>query len=267
MRGRLKLKRLLKISTEWGVFLLKLDIFGDLHGCYDEFTELFGKLGYRMENGRCVHPEGRLPAFVGDATDRGPKSVEMLKFLFQLQDAGQLIYSPGNHCNKLYRYMLGNNVQQKHGLETTVAELGALSGKEREHIRKRYIRFYESLPLYQMLDDGKLIIAHAGIREDLIGRKEGSRLRTFVLYGDITGETLPDGRPVRRDWAKQYKGKPFIVYGHTPVSECRFINSTVNIDTGCVFGGKLSVLRYPEKKMVSVPSRQPFQPEKFSEFN
>lgn len=256
----------MQLFAEWGHIMLKLDIIGDLHGCFNEFWELFEKLGYRMHENRCVHPDGRLLAFVGDATDRGPHSVDMLKFLFKLQDSGQLIYSPGNHCNKLYRYMLGNNVQQKHGLETTVAELGALSDKEREHIRKRYIRFYESLPLYQTLDDGKLIIAHAGIREDLIGRTDGSRLRTFVLYGDITGETLPDGRPVRRDWAKQYKGKPFIVYGHTPVPECRFVNNTVNIDTGCVFGGRLSALRYPEMTIVNVLSRQPFLPEKFSKF-
>ncbi|MET3575675.1 bis(5'-nucleosyl)-tetraphosphatase PrpE [Bhargavaea ullalensis] len=245
---------------------MKVDIFGDVHGCFDEFMELFGKLGYRMENGRPAHPDGRKPAFVGDVTDRGPKSVEMMKFLFTLQDAGELIYSPGNHCNKLYRYMLGNNVQLKHGLETTVAELDGLPGKEREHIRRRFIRLYESLPLYRQLDGGKLIIAHAGISRDLIGRTSGSRLKSFVLYGDTTGETLPDGRPVRRDWAKQYHGEAFIVYGHTPVRDCRFVNNTVNIDTGCVFGGKLTALRYPEKTAVSVPSRQPFQPEKFSEF-
>ena len=253
-------------STGNGVSNMKLDIFGDIHGCFDEFMELFKKLGYRMENGRPVHPDGRKLAFVGDATDRGPKSVDMLKFLFALDDAGDLIYSPGNHCNKLYRYMLGNHVQLKHGLETTVAELDALPAKEREHIRRRYIKFYESLPLYRQLDGGKLIIAHAGIPEELIGRTGGSRLRTFVLYGDITGETLPDGRPVRRDWAKHYKGNAFVVYGHTPVRECRFIRNTVNIDTGCVFGGKLSVLRYPEKTVESVASRQPDQPGKFSHF-
>lgn len=245
---------------------MKVDIIGDIHGCFDELMELFEKLGYRMEGGVPVHPGGRNLAFVGDATDRGPKSVEVLKLLFALQDADRLIYSPGNHCNKLYRYMLGNKVQQKHGLETTVAELDALSGKEREHIRRRYIRFYESLPLYQLLDGGKLVIAHAGIPQDLIGRTGGSRLKSFVLYGDTTGETLPDGRPVRRDWAKHYHGDAFIVYGHTPVKECRFVHHTVNIDTGCVFGGKLSALRYPEKTIESVPSRQPFRPEKFSTF-
>lgn len=110
------------------------------------------------------------------------------------------------------------------------------------------------------------MIAHAGIREDLIG-KNNSKVKTFVLYGDITGQTNPDGTPVRRDWAKSYNGKAYIVYGHTPVKEVRVINKTYNIDTGAVFGGKLSALRYPEMEIVSVPSSMPYIAEKFRSFN
>ena len=117
-----------------------------------------------------------------------------------------------------------------------------------QHFLKRYIEFYEALPLYHTLDDGKLIIAHAGIREDLIGSSNSKRLRSFVLYGDVTGRTLPNGRPVRRDWAKNYKGDAFIVYGHTPVNDARFVHNTVNIDTGCVFGGKLTAVTLSGKR-------------------
>ena len=109
-----------------------------------------------------------------------------------------------------------------------------------------------------------LIIAHAGISEELIG-KQNSRVKTFVLYGDITGEKHEDGSPVRKDWALEYKGNAYIIYGHTPVKEVRKVGNTYNIDTGAVFGGKLSSLRYPELDILSVSSTMPYFPEKFRE--
>lgn len=242
------------------------DIIGDIHGCFDELLELLDSLGYSLKSGIPIHPSGRQLAFVGDGMDRGPSSLKVMHLLFAIQDKGQLIYSPGNHCNKLYRYAKGNNVQETHGLEMTVAELNQLTKQERSAILERYIRFYEALPLFHKLDDGKLIVVHAGLPEKFIDAPPSRTVRTFALYGDITGETMPDGRPVRRDWAKTYLGNSWIVYGHTPIHEPRFVNHTVNIDTGCVFGGTLSALRWPEFEIVSVPSEQPFQPEKFTEF-
>ena len=245
---------------------MKYDIIGDIHGCYEELTALIEKLGYEMHQGQFVHPHGRKLAFVGDATDRGPNSLAVLDLLFSMQDKEQLIYSPGNHCNKLYRYFKGNKVQITHGLETTVEEFKQLHKNKQEFFRKRYIAFYEALPIYQQLDNDQLLIAHAGIREDMIGKPIHKRIIDFTLYGDITGKTLADGRPERRDWAKHYKGSTFVVYGHTPIKEARFKNRTVNIDTGCVFGGKLSALRYPEMEIVSVPSLQPLVAEKFHDY-
>jgi protein phosphatase len=246
---------------------MKFDIVGDIHGCYDEFLNLIQKLGYLMDTGIPMHADERSLVFVGDAMDRGPDTLKMMNLLFKIQDEHILYYSPGNHCNKLYRFAKGNQVQPTHGLETTIAELDALSSVERKRFLSRYRQFYEALPLYHTLDEGNLIIAHAGIREEMIGAPFSEPIRVFVLYGDITGKKLPDGRPVRRDWAKYYKGNPFIVYGHTPVKEARFVNNTTNVDTGCVFGGKLTALRYPEKEIVSVPSLQPFVPEKFTSFD
>lgn len=242
------------------------DIIGDIHGCYDELLDLLDTLGYSLKDGIPTHPAGRQLAFVGDGMDRGPSSISVMRLLFAMQDKEQLIYSPGNHCNKLYRYAKGNNVQQTHGLETTVAELATLPKKESRQFLDRYKRFYEGLPLYHTLDDDKLIIAHAGLPERMIGAAPSKSVETFVLYGDITGKTLPDGRPVRRDWAKSYHGDPWIVYGHTPVHHPRFLHHTVNIDTGCVFGGTLTALRWPELETVSVASRQPVQREKFTVF-
>jgi len=245
---------------------LAYDIIGDIHGCYDELLTLILKLGYQKQSGIYIHPKGRQLAFVGDATDRGPQSLAVLELLFNMQDAKVLNYSPGNHCNKLYRFFKGSNVQITHGLETTVEEFNHYPKDKRQKFRRRYIAFYEALPTYQSLEQNQLVIAHAGIREDLLGIPINKKIKTFVLYGDITGEFLPDGRPLRRDWAKHYKGSSWIVYGHTPIRDVRFKHRTVNIDTGCVFGGKLSALRYPELDVVSVPSLQPFVEEKFHDY-
>ncbi|WNF35726.1 bis(5'-nucleosyl)-tetraphosphatase PrpE [Bacillaceae bacterium IKA-2] len=239
------------------------DVIGDIHGCYDEFEQLTKKLGYDWSEGYPLHSEGRMLAFVGDLTDRGPNSLKVIEVVADLVKNGFAHYTPGNHCDKLYRYFLGRNVQETHGLETTVAELKGLSKAEYATIRKKYIELYENAPLYLILEERQLVIAHAGIRSDYIGR-EDKRVRTFVLYGDITGEKNPDGSPVRRDWAQEYTNQQsFIVYGHTPVHEPRLVNHTINIDTGCVFGGSLTAFRYPEKETVAVPSKQAFVPEKF----
>lgn len=243
---------------------MKLDIIGDIHGCFHELVELTTKLGYDWTKGIPIHPKTRKLAFVGDLTDRGPKSLKVIEVVSNLIQHDLAFYVPGNHCNKLYRYFIGNKVQISHGLETTVAEYQELEKKERLKIRKSFMDLYENAPLYRIFDDEKLVIAHAGIKEDLIG-KQNSRVKTFVLYGDITGEKHPDGSPVRKDWAQDYKGKALIVYGHTPVKEVRKVGNTYNIDTGAVFGGKLSSLRYPECEIVSVPSSMPFVPEKFRE--
>jgi protein phosphatase len=244
---------------------MKIDVIGDIHGCFDEFRKLTENLGYNWGKGLPQHPDGRKLAFVGDLTDRGPHSLKTISVVASLQQEKEAYYVPGNHCNKLYRYFLGNKVKILHGLETTTAELSALSEKDRNEYSILFINLYEDSPLYQVLDDGKLMIAHAGIREEYIG-KNNKRVKTFVLYGDITGEVNDDGTPVRRDWAKEYNGDGWIIYGHTPVLEPRMINNTVNIDTGAVFGGKLTAFRYPEMELISVPSTMPFVKEKFRTF-
>lgn len=241
------------------------DIIGDVHGCYEELNSLLKQLGYKAgKDGLYTNP-GRQLVFVGDITDRGPQSIETMKLVIRHVEAGLALYVPGNHCDKLYRYFLGRNVQITHGLETTVAEFLDLEPEEQDRIRSSFMKMVEEAPYYLVLDKGRLIVSHAGIREDLIGLNNKA-VKTFCLYGDITGEKDEKGYPIRRDWAKKYRGKAWIVYGHTPVLRPRFINRTVNIDTGCVFGGHLTGLRYPEMTYEMVPSSLPFDPERFNRF-
>ncbi|MGA9287897.1 MAG: bis(5'-nucleosyl)-tetraphosphatase PrpE [Anaerobacillus sp.] len=241
------------------------DIIGDIHGCYDELVSLTTRLGYDWTSGIPLHASGRKLVFPGDLTDRGPDSLSIISIVATLVELGNGLYCPGNHCNKLYRYMIGRNVQQTHGLETTVSELNALPTIERDAIKQKFISLYEHAPLYLSLADGELICAHAGIPERYIGQSD-KKVKTFVLYGDINGESHPNGMPVRKDWASDYLGESLIVYGHTPVKEPRWVNHTVNIDTGCVFGGKLTALRYPELNTLSVDSSMPYEAGKFTSF-
>jgi protein phosphatase len=246
---------------------MKIDIIGDIHGCFTELKDLTSLLGYHWDKGIPIHQDDRVLGFVGDLTDRGPESLKVIELVWQLvMKEKRAYYTPGNHCNKLYRFLLGNKVQITHGLETTVAEYETLYKKEQQSIRNKFIQLYEAAPLYLVLDQQKLIIAHAGIKQEFIGQTHG-KVKEFVLYGDITGKKNPDGTPVRKDWAKQYNGEASIVYGHTPVKEPRILHKTYNIDTGAVFGGKLTALRYPEMELVSVPSTMPYIEEKFKQFD
>lgn len=226
------------------------DIIGDVHGCIDELTELLGKLGYTVNGSRVRPPAGRRAVFVGDLIDRGPDSVGALRLAMDMVEDGTAFCVPGNHDAKLLKKLQGRNVQLLHGLDKTLAQLGAQPPEFSERVRM----FFESLPNHIILDGGKLVVAHAGIREDLIGQRD-DQVQSFVLFGDTTGKTDEYGLPVRRNWAANYKGKALIVYGHTPQPEPVWLNNTVNIDTGCVFGGALTALRYPERELVSVPAR------------
>jgi len=233
------------------------DIIGDVHGCADELRSLLEELGWELtdgEDGRAVrarHPQGRRAIFVGDLVDRGPQTPAVLRLAMNMVEDGTAFCVPGNHDVKLARKLRGRNVQIRHGLAESLEQLEA----ESDAFREQAASFLDGLVSHFVLDGGKLVVAHAGMKEELQGRASG-KVREFALYGETTGETDEFGLPERIDWAAEYRGRAMVVYGHTPVEEACWLNRTINIDTGCVFGGKLTALRYPEKELVSVPCRQ-----------
>lgn len=241
---------------------MKYDFISDIHGCYKELCELLTALGYKKDDKAYVHQDSRKVVFVGDITDRGDNSVEVIRLVSEMVSSGSAVYVPGNHCNKLYRYLIGRPVTVNHGLETTVYEINSLSESSRKRLISSFLTLYKNAPLYIPLDDTKVVAAHAGLTEALYGSysKEAER---FVLYGDVTGRKDKNGLPIRGDWARNYQGNRLIVYGHTPVLSPRYVNNTVNIDTGCVFGNALTAFQYPEKKTIAVPSSYSFLPAKF----
>jgi protein phosphatase len=250
------------LKREHGPF----DLIGDVHGCYDELAALLAQLGYEIvsppadgEDVGVRPPDGRKAVFLGDLVDRGPRIPDVLRIVMGMVESGAALCVPGNHDMKLLRKLRGKDVRITHGLAESLAQLEA----EPPEFRERVVAFLDRLVSHYVLDDGRLVVAHAGMKEALQGRGS-ARVREFALYGETTGETDEFGLPVRYDWAAEYRGKAQVVYGHTPVPEPEWFNRTINIDTGCVFGGRLTALRYPEGELVSVPAArvysQPIKP-------
>ncbi|WCE00096.1 polynucleotide kinase-phosphatase [Streptomyces sp. HUAS 31] len=223
------------------------DIVGDIHGCASELEALLGTLGYRDG----VHPDGRTAIFVGDLVDRGPDSPGVLRRVMSMVKSGNALCVPGNHENKYGRYLKGRNVQHTHGLAETIEQMETESEEFRAEVRE----FIDGLVSHYVLDGGKLVVCHAGLPEKYHGRTSG-RVRSHALYGDTTGETDEFGLPVRYPWAEDYRGRAAVVYGHTPVPDATWLNNTICLDTGAVFGGKLTALRWPERELVDVPAEQ-----------
>ncbi len=248
------------------------DIIGDVHGCADELEELLARLSYQRlpldEGGETPHldqtypfayrhPQGRMAIFVGDLVDRGPRILHTCDIVRNMQASAAALCVPGNHDDKFMRLLKGHKVKIENGLETSLAALQALPEEQRGPYQQALRDFFERLPSHLVLNRGYLVVAHAGIKSAMIGR-DAARVRDFTLYGETTGETDPYGLPVRLNWAEHYHGRGNIVYGHTPVAEPAWQNNTINIDTGCVYGGKLTALRYPEMELVSVPARREY---------
>jgi protein phosphatase len=237
------------------------DIIGDVHGCADELEALLAELGYEVterhegnfpEGGPVYkHPERRTAVFVGDLVDRGPRTLDAVRIVRNMVAAGTGRCVPGNHDVRLVRKLRGRDVQITHGLDRSLAELEALPEDRRSAASEELVRFLDGLISHHVYDDGKLVVAHAGMKEEMQGRGSG-KVRDFALFGETTGETDEFGLPVRWNWAAEYRGQAVVVYGHTPVPDAEWLNRTINIDTGCVFGGRLTALRYPEKELVGV---------------
>ncbi|WP_299822159.1 metallophosphoesterase [uncultured Pontibacter sp.] len=234
-------------------------IIGDVHGCFRELVSLLEELHYKVafdeqkQQYHITRPDSSIVLFVGDLVDRGPNSPEVVRLVMNMVDAGLAYCVSGNHDDKLFRMLSGRSVKIRHGLEITVAQLKKYDSSFRQKIKN----FLGSLPHHIILDHGRLVVAHAGLEEELHGLNTKG-VRELCLYGPTTGEIDDKGLPVRLDWAAEYCGNAIVVYGHTPVHEPLWRNNTINIDTGCVFGGRLTALTYPDHLVHSVDALETY---------
>lgn len=257
------------MNNEQGPF----DIIGDIHGCFDELKLLLRALGYVVErkNGfsgepdyQAEHPAGRKAVFLGDLVDRGPHITAVLKLVMRMIEAGNALCVCGNHEIRVLKKIRERNFFTSHGgPDWSMVQLARGGPGFLDTVQ----HFIEGLVSHYVLDGGKLLVAHAGMKESLQG-SNSPEVNDFALYGETTGEVDGYGLPVRYEWAVDYRGKAVVVYGHTPQARVRELNNTLNIDTGCVFGGKLTAFRYPEKEFVEVRAlkvycapAKPFLPE------
>lgn len=235
------------------------DIIGDVHGCYDELCELLTKLGYTHNGVTWAHPDRRVAVFVGDIADRGPNNRGVWQLVMDMQEAGNALFVVGNHDNKLMRWLMGRPVRAGRGLLSTISEFDTMPRGEQQDFRERLLGMLRTAPSYLLLDNGRLVVTHAGIRDEMVGRYD-RQIAAFCLYGDVAGYER-DGMPIRRNWAtdrKEAHNRPLIVYGHVVVETPTFMNDTVDVDTGCCFGGALTAMRYPERVFVSVMAHRAY---------
>lgn len=231
------------------------DLIGDVHGCLEELLLLLARLGYEVRldpAGRpdgARHPEGRTVVLLGDLVDRGPDVAGVLRLVTGMLETGDALAVLGNHDDKLRRALLGHDVEVTGGLDVSLAQLA----REPDAFRAAVEGVLTDLPAHLVLDDGRLVVAHAGLAERYHGR-ESARVRALCLYGPTTGATDEHGVPDRVPWADDYRGDALVVFGHTPTAAREVRHGTVCIDGGCVFGGALVALRYPERTFVEVPA-------------
>ena len=225
------------------------DIIGDVHGCISELRRLLAALGYMVaaDGADAAHPDGRRAVFVGDLCDRGPENAAVLRLVMNMVDSGAAFCVVGNHDDRLRRRLHGRHVSLSHGLAETVDELDRETARFRDRVRT----FLDGLPSHLWLDDGRLIVAHAGLKEAMHGR-DAKAVRSFAMYGETTGERDAYGLPIRLDWARNYQGSARVVHGHTPMTAPGWSNAALCIDSGCVFGGVLTAYRWPEETLIGV---------------
>ena len=192
-----------------------IDIVGDVHGCLVELLELLAALGYRVERQReefvVTPPRGRTLAFSGDLVDRGPAAPGVLRLAMGMARAGSALCVAGNRDWN----WCGHEGASDAGFARHGANAGAI-GRD-PGISRRVLCFLDALPSHLVLDEGRLVIAHAGLKEALQGRVSAAA-RAFALHGDLTGKKDALGLPIRRIWAGEYRGKALVVHGHTPVA-------------------------------------------------
>lgn len=227
------------------------DIIGDVHGCAKELESLLEKLGWQQDADGCYQhvDSNRMVVFVGDLVDRGPDTPKVLQIAMDLLEKKRAFWVLGNHDDKLRRWLKGNKVKLSHGIQETIDQLEAYS----QEFHQKIFETLDSLPSYIVFNDDQLIIAHAGLKEKFhFQMTEGAH--KFALFGQPTGKYDDHGYPIRYPWEQDYQGKATVIFGHVIVDEVQNINNCIDIDTGCVFGGKLTAYRWPEQEIVQVQS-------------
>jgi len=241
------------------------DIIGDVHGCFTELSNLLTQAGYQIEEFdpasaapiHLHHPKGRRMVLVGDLTDRGPQSNLVLRLALGLQEQGLLLATIGNHDWKLARCLRGNKVNIGGGLDRTLTQIAPLGQDFADAVRDMIfaLPYQIRLPMpegHPRAGDGVMTVVHgAAPAHHLDGGQENSFERS--IYGYACG-TSDDGTILRSDWADDYDGLRWVIHGHEPHAAPRIHNRVIAVDTGCVFGGGMTLYRVDDMTFLREPA-------------
>lgn len=209
----------------------KTFIVGDVHGCFKEFLDLLKKLDYSPKSHRLI--------LVGDIINRGPFSLKMLKWV--RKKGVELVR--GNHEQSFIR-----RVQEDGFLNSTFKKL-------KENMKgnlDKWLNWMESLPFY--IEDEDFLVVHAGLIPGEHPKYSDPHLLMNIRTWDGQGQDLKsESNPA---WYSYYKGKKLVVYGHWANQGLNVRSNTIGLDTGCVYGGKLSGVLLPDRKILQVRALQ-----------
>jgi len=198
-------------------------VVGDIHGCLAPLDRLLAKIAPR--------PEDEV-VFVGDYIDRGPQSREVVDRLLGLPH--RCIFLMGNHERMLLDFLAGEDEELylENGGRATLESYGGSS----DGIPAAHLAFFRNLRL--MYETPDYLIVHAGIRP----------------LTPVAEQSVHDIIWIRQEFFKFIGKYPKpVIFGHTPLRQVLMADDRIGIDTGCVYGGKLTCLKLPQREIIQVP--------------
>lgn len=206
-------------------------VVGDVHGCLQELKELLKACQFQNETDELV--------FVGDLIGKGPDSLEVLKFIKALNARAVI----GNH-------ELSFLAHQK--VPSQRPDWTALSREMGEEL-EAWVSYIQSWPSY--IEEESFLVVHAGLCPGRAPDKTPLEILATIRTWDGEGKNLNNSQDPA--WHELYSGQKLVVYGHWAMQGLLEKPNSIGLDSGCVYGGKLSALILPDKKIIQVPSLQP----------
>lgn len=239
-------------------------IISDVHGCYDELVELNKLILDFDKKNKTKHKLISL----GDLCDRGPKNVKTLEFWKKQIQNKDAIVIQGNHCNVLWEALSKNKSRPYPGLPVTINELNQLlveQPKQYESLKNFWVSYWNQSKPFLVLDNGKLIVTHAGMTRWLAdsyifaGKFPSDDItKAICLYGANIDKYGGGKYGELGFWQNAWDSEQIVVYGHFVTKEVSINNNTWGIETGVVFGGKITALLYPEMKILQVNAKRKY---------